>query len=47
MLESQNEKVNEFRHALFEKLNAALRTEGFTESQIAKIDTSVRRALNL
>lgn len=32
---------------LVEKFNDQLRKEGFTEVQIAKIDTAVRRALSL
>jgi hypothetical protein len=41
------EDLDEYRQAFFVKLNEALRKEGFTEVQIAKIDTAVRRAINL
>lgn len=47
MLESQDEAVEEYKREFFGKLNDALRKEGFAESQIAQIDTTVRRVLNL
>lgn len=39
--------LQSYQHELLAKLNEALRKEGFSEDQIAKIDTIVRRALDL
>lgn len=42
-----DEAIDDYRRALFAKLNEALRAEGFSEVEIAKISTAVRRALDL
>jgi anti-sigma regulatory factor (Ser/Thr protein kinase) len=39
--------LQNYQHEILAKLNEALRKEGFSEDQIAKIDTVVRRALDL
>jgi hypothetical protein len=44
---ADDELTKQYKRELFEKFNEVLRSEGFTEVQIAKIDTAVRRALNL
>jgi len=46
-MSTAREVLDEYRQKVFEKFNETLRTEGFTEMQIAKIDTVVRRALGL
>jgi hypothetical protein len=40
-------EIDDYRREFLAKLNEALRAEGFTEVEIAKIDTVVRRALDL
>jgi hypothetical protein len=42
-----DEPAEEFKQQFLAKLNESLRSEGFSEVQIARIDTVVRRALNL
>jgi hypothetical protein len=44
---TDNKLTDNYKLELFKKFNEALRKEGFTEDQIAKIDTAVRRALDL
>lgn len=39
--------TTKYLQEILENFNEALRKEGFTEVQIAKIDTAVRRALDL
>jgi hypothetical protein len=39
--------IDQYKRELIEKFNEALRKEGFSEDQIAKLDTVVRRALDL
>jgi hypothetical protein len=46
-MSSYSEEIDEYRREIFEKFNDALRKEGFSEVQIAKIDKAVRRALNM
>lgn len=40
-------KKDEHNQEFFEKFTAVLRSDGFTEMQIAKITTAVRRTLGL
>jgi hypothetical protein len=44
---TSKENINDSYHALFAKFDDALRKDGFTELQIAVINTAVRRALDL
>jgi hypothetical protein len=46
-VEPDDKSSQKSERELFEKFNDQLRKEGFTEVQIAKIDTAVRRALCL